>query len=335
MSTTAPMRVDLPTRVLLLFWARPELSMQEILRATLAPLPDVQHAIELLQKRRCLIERTPTTLRLVSTGLPCWSDVLEAQAFKLDLRLGRRVMVFQKTASTSDVAWQCVGSPDCDGLVVVADEQTAGRGRLGHGWSAKAEQSILMSICLHSIAGASVDRLTLLAGLAAAEAIERAFAAGGGEGEAARVEIKWPNDLIMGGKKVAGILVERKGDQVVVGVGLNVAQGAGDFPLELEGRATSIYAATGRLIDRLRIAATLLERLDARLKMAVGDEAWVGEWKARCAMLGKRVTVRGSGGGAEKVVTGEILDIDPLQGMVVRDGAGGTHFLSAQTSTLS
>src|ERR1051325_10424297 len=101
--------------VLLGLWRRGsqcELPVQELLRETLAPLPDVQEAIVALRRRGCLIEQTPAGGGLVSTGLPCWQDVLEEMARAKKLRIGRTVRVFSRTGSTNDVAWQFAGNDD-------------------------------------------------------------------------------------------------------------------------------------------------------------------------------------------------------------------------------
>ena len=114
MSTTSPMTEATVTRVLLALWRRGrggETTLQHVLRETLAPLPDVQEALGILRQRGCLIEETPTSLTLVSTGLACWQDVLEGTAKEKKLRVGRRVLVYLKTTSTNDVAWQCAPPP--------------------------------------------------------------------------------------------------------------------------------------------------------------------------------------------------------------------------------
>jgi len=330
MSTTAPITERTVTAVLLSLWKRPDSTIQQLLRDTLAPLPDVQEALNALTQRGCLIERTPTSIRLVSTGLPCWRDILEDFSRTRQLRLGgggRGVAIYNKTTSTNDIAWQHATAPaeETDGLVILADEQTAGRGRLGHSWLSKPEQSILLSILLHNMPDESIDHLTLLAGLAAAQALE----------EAANIptHIKWPNDILLAssGKKLAGILVERKNASIVLGIGINVSQSAADFPHDIAPRATSLYQATGNLLDRLRIVTLLLRELDRRIATPAADNQWLDEWKSRCAMLGQRVTARSN----ENLLTGQILDIDPLRGLLLRDDTGATHFLSAQTTTLS
>jgi BirA family biotin operon repressor/biotin-[acetyl-CoA-carboxylase] ligase len=331
MSTTAPFSERMTTAVLLALWKRPETTVNALLRETLYPLPDVQQALTLLRDRRCQIEQTPTSLRLAATGIACWQDILQDEARRKNLRIGRRVMVFHRTASTNDIAWQAAANPDSDGLLVLADEQSAGRGRLGHTWNSKPEQSILMSLLLRDTAAESLDRLTLLAGLAAASAIEHAITAT--LNQRIDISIKWPNDLMVGPRKLAGVLVERRGEHVVVGLGINVAQAATDFPPEVAPRATSIYQATGQLIDRLRIVTALLENLDTLKDPhdTQSNDAWIDHWKARCSMLGTRITARSNG----DLLSGVVLDVDPLRGLVIRADHGGTQFLSAQTTTLS
>jgi BirA family biotin operon repressor/biotin-[acetyl-CoA-carboxylase] ligase len=172
--------------------------------------------------------------------------------------------------------------------------------------------------------------MTLLAGLAAAQAVERAVS-GRGTRASLHVQIKWPNDLLVDGRKLAGILVERRAGYVVIGVGINVAQGNGDFPAEVATRATSVYQATGMQMDRLHIAVALMERLDHLCGNANVNEQWLTEWKLRCGMFGTRITAISAG----RKVIGEVVDVDPLMGLVVRSATGSMMFLSSQTTTLA
>ncbi len=322
---------SLVTAVLLALWrsgnaAHGDITMEQMLQETGAALPEVQQALETLTQRRCIIERTPAGLRLASTALACWPDILGHIAHTENLRLGRRVMVFHRTTSTNDVAWQCASAPENDGLIVAADEQTAGRGRLGRAWFSKPGQSILLSLLLRDMSDASIDRLTLLAGLAAATAVEIVLRRA--TGNAPRIEIKWPNDLMIHGKKLAGILVERRA-HVVIGIGINVSQAAGDFSLEAS-RPISLYEAGDVLVDRLRLASELIRQLDARCLHPAADDSWLAEWKSRCNMLGAHIRVRTH----ERLLSGTVVDVAPLHGLILRDDAGATHWLSAQTSTI-
>jgi BirA family biotin operon repressor/biotin-[acetyl-CoA-carboxylase] ligase len=330
-------------------WTRgPEalVSMQELLRDSAASLTQIQLALAEIEARQCTLRRTPSGVQLAATGIACWRDVLEDFAHRHDLRIGRRVLIFGATDSTNDVAWQCAGTPDAAGLVVLADVQSAGRGRLGHRWESRAGQSVLMSIVLRGSGHAeSVDRLTLAAGLATAIGLERALERAGGRiADNERIHIKWPNDLLVRDRKIAGILVERRmdpaggggweGGNIVVGIGINVAQQPDGFSPELRGAATSLALAAPEAaprLDRSLIAAAVIESLDEALHDLMRGDGWVEEWKRRCTMLGARAQARSG----ERKFSGQIIDVDPLQGLVLRDDYGATHFLSAQTSTLS
>ena len=313
--------------------------MRELLRQSGASLPQAQKALDDLAARGCRIERTPGGVCLVTTDLSSWRELVPALARRNGWRLGRQVAVHPEIASTNDAAWQAAGTADADGLVALADHQTAGRGRLGRAWHARAGQSVLMSILLHGVKAETLDRLTLLAGLATAVGIEHAVeSAQGALAGGARVEIKWPNDLLVGGRKLAGILVEARKlaaprgaiDAAVVGIGINVAQGPADFPPELGRSAISLFQAAGLILDRLRVVEAVLASLDAHLSREPTDD-WLAPWKARCAMLGRRVTARQG----HRVITGQVLDVAPLHGLVVRDDQGATHLLSARTCSIA
>ncbi|HUO08614.1 MAG TPA: biotin--[acetyl-CoA-carboxylase] ligase [Phycisphaerae bacterium] len=330
MSTPSHISEPTITRVLLALWNRPETTIQQLLRDTLAPLPDLQESLHQLRQRGCLIEQTPTTISLTSTPISCWRDILEDFSRSKNLRLARRVLIYSKTTSTNDIAWQSASAPqreDSDGLLILADEQSAGRGRLGHTWLAKPGQSILLSLLLKNPAADTEpnDQLTLLAGLATARAIESLLP------HNTRLQIKWPNDILHAGKKIAGILVERRSNLAVIGIGINAAQSVADFPPDLAPRATSLYQLTSFRTDRLRAITTLLEQLNTYLTAPPPLDTWLADWKSRCPLLNQHITLRAN----DQLITGQILDIDPLRGLLFRDDTGATRFLSAQTTTLA
>ncbi|HEY4329712.1 MAG TPA: biotin--[acetyl-CoA-carboxylase] ligase [Phycisphaerae bacterium] len=313
-----------------------ELPMQELVRESDLPLGQVQEALGVLAQRGAHIERTPTSLRLVQAGLKNWGDIMTAVARRNRWKVGRQVIVVEATSSTNDLAWQLAGADSADGtndagdgLVVLSDVQSAGRGRLGHSWHAKPGQSVLMSVMIRHVAAGSLDRLTLLAGLATAVALEEIAG-----GALARVEIKWPNDLLVSGRKMSGILIESSPqvhNAVVVGIGVNVAQAphAGDYPADLAGRAISLFEEAGKIFDRLRVVLAILRQLDAHLLR--GDSDWIGDWKSRCAMLGRTITLRAG----TELISGQILDVEPLNGLVLRDERGHTRLFSAQTCSVA
>lgn len=186
--------------------------------------------------------------------------------------VGRRVAVWNRVTSTNDLADRASGSLANEGLAILAEGQTAGRGSRGRTWTAPEGSSILMSVLLFPPAPLDDPAwLTALGALAVAESVERATSLD--------ARIKWPNDVRVDGRKVAGILVERRRG-TVLGIGLNVNLAPDDFPEELRPIATSLRALSGRPFDRSMLARRLLRRLDHWYALGVAsgpdllDRAW-------------------------------------------------------------
>jgi BirA family biotin operon repressor/biotin-[acetyl-CoA-carboxylase] ligase len=200
-------------------------------------------------------------------------------------RVGRRIAVWNRVTSTNDLAVRASASTANEGLVVLAEEQSAGRGRRGRTWTAPPGSSILMSVLLFPPAElAGTAWLTALGAVATAEVVA--------DCTGLEVRIKWPNDVRVGGLKVAGILVER-GQGAVIGIGLNANVGPGDFPEELRDSATSLGILSGRRVDRSELVRALILRLDAwyELGRTRGPESLNRPWRDRCEHLGKTVRV--------------------------------------------
>lgn len=182
----------------------------------------------------------------------------EAVLPRLRGRFGRDYTYVDSTAST-----QLLLPPEAaEGTVVVAGEQTEGRGRLGRRWFAPPGTSLLCSVQLRPAVAA--ERLPELTGVAARACAEAIAALTGLE-----PEVKFPNDLLLGGRKVAGVLAEAREGRVVLGIGINVNVPEDDLPTEVERPATSLLVATGRELDRAQLLVELLDRLERRY------DAWV------------------------------------------------------------
>ena len=168
-------------------------------------------------------------------------------------RFGLDYRYVESTPST-----QLLLPPDApEGAVVVAGEQTAGRGRLGRTWHAPAGTSLLCSVQLRpTVSQERLPELTDVAARACADAI--------GAVAGVWTELKFPNDVLVGGRKVAGILAEAREDRVVAGIGVNVNIAEDDLPTGLDTPATSLLVETGREIDRAELLVELLERLERR-----------------------------------------------------------------------
>jgi BirA family biotin operon repressor/biotin-[acetyl-CoA-carboxylase] ligase len=235
-------------------------------------------------------------------------------------RIGRRIAVWSRVSSTNDLAARAVGSASNDGLVVLAEEQTAGRGRLGHSWSAPPRSSILMSVLLFPPraldptgpdAGVASAWLTALGAVATAEVVSARIGR-----EAA---IKWPNDVRVDGRKIAGILVERPspdGRAAVIGIGLNVNLDREDFPVDLRAAATSLRIECGDgPLDRSEVARDLIRRLDHWYEStrSLGFAALSAPWRDRNERLGRMVRVTTPAGSC----CGRLVDLDLRLGVTL------------------
>jgi BirA family biotin operon repressor/biotin-[acetyl-CoA-carboxylase] ligase len=205
--------------------------------------------------------------------------------------IGRDIQVFDKTTSTNDVVEKLARDGVKEGAVVFAEAQTKGRGRLGRKWISPPRKGLWFSVLLRpDLRPQAVTQLTIMAATALVRAIQ--------EQSGLWAEIKWPNDLLLRGKKVAGILTELSAELdrvkwVVLGIGLNINLNAGEFAPELRPLATSLKIETGRTFDRAALAASILRELDTNYaKISGGDfESVANEWQERCATIGRNVTI--------------------------------------------
>ncbi len=213
-----------------------------------------------------------------------------------------------RTASTNGaVAALCRrGAPE--GLVVVADHQTAGQGRRGRTWLAPPGSSLLLSVLLRP-AAAEAHLAAMSTGLAAVAACAQAGVVG--------VSLKWPNDLVAGRLKLGGVLAEMVDGAVVVGLGLNV-----DWRTPLPVGAVDLRRLAGRAVDRAELLVALLLGLDERRRRPAATI--VAEYRSRCATLGRAVRVELAGG----TVPGTAAGVDD-RGRLVVDTDGGRRVVSA------
>ena len=221
----------------------------------------------------------------------------------LTARLGpcplvREILVFAETDSTNDLATQLGRQGTPGGLAIFAEHQTAGRGRFGRRWASASHRGLWFSLLLRpALPQAEWARLTTWAAVSVAAAIEESIGA--------KAAIKWPNDVFLGGKKVAGILAESGSDVrgrpfAVVGIGVNVNHEPADFPAELRATAGSLRETTGEPLDRTALAAAILRALDHRFADIADDfPAIIAEAAARSFLLGRWIEVRAGETSAE------------------------------------
>jgi BirA family biotin operon repressor/biotin-[acetyl-CoA-carboxylase] ligase len=206
--------------------------------------------------------------------------------------VGRDIRVFEETGSTNDVVEKLARDGVKEGVVVFAESQTKGRGRLGRKWISPARKGLWFSVLLRpDLRPQAATQLTV----AAATALVRAI----GEQTGIAPEIKWPNDILIKGRKVAGVLTELSAEldhikHLILGIGVDVNLNASEFPADLRKQATSLKTETGRALQRSDLAAAILRELDRDYERIRQHrfECIADEWEQQCATLGRRVSIQ-------------------------------------------
>ena len=225
--------------------------------------------------------------------------------------LFRTAIALQETPSTQD-APETRAAPT--GTVVTAWRQTAGRGRFGRVWVDRATMGLAATFVVDRQAA---ERLALAGAVAAADAAESVLGA--------RVGIKWPNDIVVGGRKLAGVLIEATSARALVGIGMNITHPS--FDGELESRATSL-AMLGTRVDRVEVLCLLVKALDRAL--VASDAHLVEQFLERDALRGPRALFSTPTGPVE----GEVRSVDPMRGLVLRTESG-ERFLPANSTSVA
>ncbi len=215
---------------------------------------------------------------------------------------GNKIYTFDTIDSTNNCAKAVADIGASEGTVVFAEEQTAGKGRLGRPWFSPPSQNLTFSVVLRPQAdNNALNLLPLYAAVAVAEAIERTTSL--------KVECKWPNDLLVNKKKVGGILIEGafkdgKVEYAVIGIGINVNVAV--FPQDLSQKASSLRLETNGEVDRARLFQEILRSLERHYKQTLrkGLQSVLPEWTAHTSMLGKTITVAQQGKSISGVVKG-------------------------------
>jgi BirA family biotin operon repressor/biotin-[acetyl-CoA-carboxylase] ligase len=238
------------------------------------------------------IEASPHTgYRLLATPDLLHADDLAARLGHTRT-IGRDIRVFQETTSSNDVVEKMGRDGVAEGVVVFAEAQTQGRGRLGRKWISPPRKGLWLSVLLRpNLRPQAATQLTIVSAIA----LRRAIA----EHTGLPTEIKWPNDILVNGKKAAGILTEMNAEldrikYLVLGIGVDVNLNAGDFPAELRKCATSLKVELGRPVSRPELAVGLLRALDEDYARLAGSAfpAMADEWEAHCTTIGHEVVIR-------------------------------------------
>lgn len=243
--------------------------------------------------------------------------------------LGRTVHAFDSLASTSEFAFRLAGEGAEHGALVVAEQQTAGRGRRGRSWASPAGKNLYASLVLRpELPPQRAPELTLLAAVALAETLR---------GEGVEASIKWPNDLQVGGKKIAGLLTELSAEAdgvhfVVLGMGVNLNAGPADFPADIAELATSVFRALGRRVNRAaflaRLLRTLEQWLDTHEQQGFGPVR--ARWRVLSSTLGLEVLVKAE----RRELRGLAEDIDLDGALLLRTEDGLERVLAGDVEQL-
>jgi len=253
------------------------------------PAAAVSAEIEELEKIGYTIESHPHFgYRLLGTP-----DRLTADDIRARLKtpsIGSEILVFEETASTNEVVEHLAKSGAREGLVVFAESQTRGRGRRGRAWASPRGKGLWFSVLLRpTLPTSAASRITVAASVAVARAIRQNC------GVDAR--IKWPNDVMVNGKKLAGILTELRAEAdeillAILGIGIDVNCQREDFPGDVVNIATSLELETGSAQDRVALAAQVLMALDECYQAALTNfDAIADEWAKLCTTLGRQIVV--------------------------------------------
>ena len=246
-------------------------------------------------------------------------------------RIGQVIHLFHVVDSTNDEAMALAARGALEGTVVIADAQERGRGRMGRSWTSPPGVGVYLSVILRpAIPPHDTPSLTLLGAVAVAEAIEEVVGLAAG--------VKWPNDLIVRGRKVGGILGEVAAETshlhyVVLGIGINVNQTEAPFEGELRHTATSLRIETGRFVDRTAMIRSLCESLDRWYNcfLSEGLAPIIERLRQRCLTLGQRVVARSG----DQQLCGLAVDLDGSGALLIQDANQRLHRLIAGDVTLT
>jgi BirA family transcriptional regulator, biotin operon repressor / biotin---[acetyl-CoA-carboxylase] ligase len=242
----------------------------------------------------------------------------EIAAGLVTARLGKRIICFAETDSTNQVAFKLAEEGGEEGTVVLADGQRRGKGRLGREWASPSGVNLYCSVVLRPpILPVVAYQLTFLSAVAVARAIERTTDLS--------PRIKWPNDILINGRKIAGLLNEMSAETekvnfVILGIGVNLNMRADQFPKTLRHPASSLFLEGGREVGRISFIRALLTELDLlyALYLREGDAPIRKEWLDRCDIVGRMVTVTCR----DYAFTGMVGGIDDSGALLVRLPSG-------------
>jgi BirA family biotin operon repressor/biotin-[acetyl-CoA-carboxylase] ligase len=283
--------------------------------------------IKTLEREGFGIEAVPSQgYRIVSAPDTIRLDDLR-RGFKT-MVIGRDIQLLPTAVSTNTRAMELAATGAADGTVVIAETQTGGKGRLGRTWISPRGNLYLSVILRPDIPMHKAPLITLMGAVAVASSIRETLGLAAG--------IKWPNDILIAGKKVCGLLTEMSAEQdrirhVVLGIGIDVNMPIEELPPVIRALTTTLAAEAGRTIDRTVFLRTLLVSLDHEYHVFLKDPAAVlREWESFNVTIGNRVAISGAGESIEGLAQG----IDPEGRLIIKQDDGSLHTVAAGDVTI-
>jgi BirA family biotin operon repressor/biotin-[acetyl-CoA-carboxylase] ligase len=251
------------------------------------------------------------------------SDFLSAQEVRQSLKtlkVAREIHTFGQVTSTNDLAYEMALRGTREGVVVVAESQTHGRGRLNRSWISPPGKNLYLSLILRpQVPARCVPVMTYLGAISTAEALVKNFSL--------KIQIKWPNDILVRRRKLAGLLNEAKVETdrvhfVVLGFGVNLNMGEGAFPKELREKATSVMREVGHEVSRVSFTRYLLESIENWYEtfLLQGPDPIIETWETLARIRGKVLEVRSFGG----LYRGQAQGLDRDGTLILCNGQGET-----------
>lgn len=319
-----PAREHLAEQLLVIIRKKPgeRFEVEKLSRRLSCDSEQIRSAAQLLHDWRYRLKRHRKTVTFVAAP-DLLTEIEIAHNIKTKT-IGRTLCCYNTVQSTNDIAAQKAEHGAPHGTVIVADRQTRGRGRLGRIWHSPPQAGIYVSIVLRPpFSPEQAPALSIMTSVALADTFNRYAPR--------EVQIKWPNDVWIGGKKAAGILTELSADKhkinhVVVGVGINVNQGVRQFPPELRQSATSLRRAVKRKVRRIEVLQDFLLRFEKEYEVYLKDGLRTSHAKIRrySSLIGRQIGIRTG----NTVIEGVAIDIDN-EGRLIMDHNGTAVAITA------
>ncbi len=304
---------QLADRILLLVRSnsKQKIEIKDLSKKFKAEIPTINGALRVLNEWGYLFLQDKSKISFVSAP-----DILSATEISHKLKtkfIGQVIHPFNSVKSTNDIAHQLAEKGAFEGTIVTAEKQTLGKGRLGRSWHSPEKMGIYVSIILRpKFTPGQAPGLSIMSALAVAETLNECVPK--------KVQIKWPNDILINGRKVAGVLTELSAEKskinfVIVGMGINVKQSESDFPPNLRAVATSVQRESKREISRVELLKQLLGNFENEYQLYKKDQLKQSLVRIRklSSLLNQEVTLQWNGA----AVTGTAVDIDSTGSLII------------------